>query len=163
VSEDTEEARQAAAFRKLINHPEIGMDIKRKYKQITPDARFPDLEIEDRLAENNKTWQARLDAQEAELREDRIERQRAKNHKFVRDEGFEPDAIEKVMTEEKIASYETAVKFVRAQNAATSPTPGSYTPIRMPEATSDLRKHPIKWAQDTAHKALDELRARRQA
>lgn len=163
MSEESEEARQAAALRKLLNHPEVGMEAKRLYKKITPDARFPDLEMEERLAAQRTEFQEKLDKQEADRLADLTAQNQRRNHEYVKSEGLDPAEIEKVMGTEKIASYETAVKFVKAQNAATAPTPGSYTPIRMYDKTSDWRKDPKGTALAEAHKAIDELRGRRQA
>lgn len=162
MSDETQEAKEAAALRKLLNHPEVGLEAKRLYKKITPDARFPDLEIEDRLAAQNKEFQEKLEKQEQERLADRTADNQRRNHEFVRSEGLDPTAIEKVMTEERIASYETAVKFVKAQNALTAPTPGTTTPIQMYDKASDWRKNPVATAKAEAFKAIDELRSRRQ-
>lgn len=162
LEEMTPEQRDAQALRKLFSHPEIGPKAKRLYKQVVPDSKFPDIELEDKMGEQTKELKAEI----AKLQEDAqtrdITQRRRENHERVRAAGLEPDAVEKVMTEEKIASYDTAIKYMKAQNANSRPSPGSgMTPQEMPADWKEIAKNPKQWANREAYKAIDELIAKR--
>ena len=157
----TEDQRNSLALKRLFSHPEVGAKAKRLYKEITPDARFQDLEIEDRMEAQRREHEKEIQAlrDEAQMRE--ITERREANHKMIRESGLNPVDVEKVMTDEKIADYGTAVKYIRAQNAMKQPTPASVTPIQMPEGFKDIQKNPNKWAREAAHEALNEVISKR--
>jgi hypothetical protein len=153
--------RESEALRKLMNHPEVGLEAKRLYKKITPDANFPELKQQEMLEAATKPLQDKLEKMEREDLERRVAANRERNHKLCSDAGFKPDDVEKVMADEHIADYGTAVRYLKGQNALAPATPASITPMRMPDNMGDIRKNPTAWARDQAHKAMDEIRAGR--
>ena len=161
LEEQTE--KEAAAFRRLMSDPSVSLEAKKLYKKAVPDARFPELEAEDRLAAATKPLQDKIEAMEKEQIETRVTRNREENHRKCRDAGLEPDAVEKVITDEKIGSYDTAIKYIQAQNKNVAPTPANYRPpidIKGEDA-AEWRKNPTRMANTIAHQVIDELRAKR--
>lgn len=157
----TEDERNSAALKRLFAHPDVGLEAKRLYKKITPDAKFTDLETDDKL----KAQRAETDKEIGDLREklqmQEISSRRKENHEMIRAAGLDPVAVEKVMTDEKIASYDTAVKYVQAQNANVRPSAANVTPIQMPDNVKDIQKNPAMWARTKAFEAINELKAKR--
>lgn len=161
--EDMNEAeRNSEILKRMMNHPEFGDEAKRVWKKIEPKARFPDLEAKDLVSTATKDLQGKIDKLEQERLEDRVRANREVNHKMIRDAGLEVEQVEKVMTDEKIAKYETAINYLKGQHALAPPTPEAITPIRMPDELKDIQKNPAQWARAKAHEAINELKSRRQ-
>jgi hypothetical protein len=161
LEEMTEDQRNSLALKKLFNHPEVGSQAKRLWKKITPDAKFADIDLEDKLADREKKLQERMDKMEEDELNRRVEAKRKENHQMVRDAGLDPALVEKVMTDEKILNYDTAVKYIKGQNANSAPTPSLMTPITMPDNAKEIAKNPSAWARDEAFKAINELKTKR--
>jgi len=160
--EDMSEAeRNSEVLKRMMNHPELGNEAKRLWKKIEPKARFPELEIDDRVTAATKELQEKIDALEAKGLEERVRANREANHKMIREAGLDVEQVEKVMTDEKIAKYETAINYLKGQHALAPPTPDSVTPIRMPDDLKDIQKNPAAWARAKAHEAINELKQRR--
>jgi hypothetical protein len=157
----TDDERNSAILKRLLNHPEVGRDAKRLWKKIEPKANFPDLDLEDQVAAQTKTLNEKIEKLEQEQLEGRVIANREANHKRIKDAGFDVAQVEKVMTDEKIANYDTAIKYLRGQSALAPPTPEAVTPIRMPDNLKDIQKNPIAWARGEAFKAINELKAQR--
>jgi hypothetical protein len=157
----TEDQRNSIALKRMMNHPELGREAKRLWKKIEPTARFPELETEELINANSKANNERIESLETQLRESEVLRRREGNRKLVAEAGLDFDAVEKVMTDEKILKYETAIKFMQGQNALAPPTPQSVTPIRMPDEMKDIAKNPTAWARAKAYEAINELKAKR--
>ena len=157
----TPDQRDAHALRRMLNHPELGLEAKRLWKKIEPTAKFPDLEMDDRVKAATQTQTEKIEALEQQMRESEVRARREANHKMIRDAGLEVEQVEKVMTDEKILKYETAINYVRGQTALAPPTPQSVTPIRMPDNMKDIQKNQVAWAREVAFKAVNELKARR--
>ncbi len=159
----TEEQRQALAFRKLMNHPDVGLDAKRLYKKAVPDARFPELEMDERVTAATKPLTEKIAALEQAQLEERVRQNREVNHRKVTEAGFSVEQVEKTMTDEKIVSYDTAIKYLQGQSALAPPTPQNLTPIRMPDNLKDIQKNPNAWARNEAYQAINEIKAGRVA
>jgi hypothetical protein len=157
----SEDERNSLALKRLFTHPEVGMEAKRLYKKVTPDAKFPDLDAEDRQVALRKELSDKVAALEEKVQTDAIMQRRKEHHAEIRAAGFDPDAVEKLMTDERIGSYETAMKYMKAQNANVAPTPGNVTPLQMPADYKDIAKNPKGWATAKAHEAINELIAKR--
>lgn len=157
----TEAERNSAALKRMMNHPELGLEAKRLWKKIEPTANFPDLDIRDQLDANTKANTDKIEALEQQLRERDVLARREANHELIREAGLEVDQVEKVMTDEKILNYSTAIKYLKGQSALAPPTPQVITPIRMPDNMKEIQKNPVGWARLEAHNALNELIAKR--
>jgi len=161
LEEMTEDQRLALSYRKLLNHPELGSQVKRLHKQAFPDAKFADIELEDKITAATDKARKELEALQERVQMQEIAGRRKEQHDKVRAAGLDPDAVEKVMTDEKISSYDTAIKYMRAQSASAQPSAASITPIRMPDNLADIQKDPRGWANKTAYEAINELVAKR--
>jgi hypothetical protein len=157
----TADERNSKILQRLMNHPEVGREAKRLWKKVEPAANFPDLDLEDQVTKATQELNDKVAKLEQEQLEGRVLANRAANHKLVRDAGFDVEQVEKVMTDEKIANYETAIKYLRGQSALAPPTPEAVTPIRMPDNLKDIQKNPTQWARGEAFKAINELKAQR--
>jgi hypothetical protein len=157
----TEDQRNSAALKRMMNHPELGLEAKRLWKKIEPTARFPELEVDDKVTSATKAMSDKVEALETQMREGEVLRRREANKKLCEDAGFTFEAVEKVMTDEKILKYDTAINYLRGQSALAPPTPQSVTPIRMPDNLKDIQKNPTVWARNEASAAMNELLAKR--
>jgi hypothetical protein len=157
----SEDERNSAVLKRLMGHPEFGKEAKRLWKKIEPSASFPDVEMDDKLSAERESTNKEIATLREKLQMQEIEKRRDSEHAKVRDAGLDPVAVEKVMTEEKISSYDTAIKYVKAQQQLAPSTPSSVTPIRMPEDLKDIQKNPAGWAREKAFEAINELKAKR--
>jgi hypothetical protein len=153
--------RESEALRKLMNHPDVGLEAKRLYKKVVPDANFPELRQQEQIEAATKPLQDKIATMEREDLERRVAANRTANHKLCADAGYKPEDVEKVMSEEHIANYDTAIRYLKGQRALAPATPASVTPMRMPTEMGDIRKNPNGWAREQAFKAIDEIKAGR--
>jgi hypothetical protein len=156
LEEMSEDQRNSLALKRLFNHPEVGLEAKRLYKKAVPD-----LETDDRIKDATKELSAQITKLEQDAVERSFQQTRSENHAKIRAAGLDPEAVEKVMTDERIGNYETAIKYVTGQNRMTGNTPASMTPIRMPDNLKEIQKNPAAWARKEAHNALNDLMAKR--
>jgi hypothetical protein len=161
LEEMTQDQRNSIALQKLFNNPEVGLEAKRLYKKVVPEAKFPDLDTQDKIDASTAAMQAKIDKLQEEAQLGEITRRRDRYHQEIREAGFDPVAVEKVMTEEKIGSYDTALKYIKAQNANSVPSPSNVTPIKMPDNAKEISKNPSAWARNEAMNAINELKSKR--
>lgn len=159
----SDDERNSLALKKLFSHPEVGMEAKRLYKKVVPDAKFPDLENQDRIDTANAALRAEIVKLQEDAQTRDITARRKENHQMIRAAGFEPDAVEKVMVDEKISSYDTAIKYMKAQNVNSRPSPGIGvgSPQEMPADWKEIAKNPRQWANKEAYAAVNDLIAKR--
>lgn len=163
--------QMAATYQAILNNPatrELGL---RATKAINPTSSIPELDLKDMARGEFKKLNERNDALEQQLRErdarDRIERERS----ALRSDGMSADdvaAIEKIMTDEHIPSYQTAAKYFKGQKQVAEPTPpaqsgySTYTMPADPMAAMKGGKGALsKWARNSASEALNDIRAGR--
>lgn len=148
--------------RLLLSDPSTSKEARRLAKKLKPDLRFADLDLEDQLRSqqeaNDKRWK---DREEADRRE-KFERERAAAHARLRERNLDPAAVEKVMTEHGIASYEAAAELMEARAALAEPSPDEATPMDLPD-NKELWKDPSKWARQTAFDTINEIRKKSRA
>jgi hypothetical protein len=157
----TEDERNSAALKRLFSHPEVGPQAKRLYKQVVPDAKFPDLELEDKINAASAAQQKEINELRDKVRMSEVMERRNQEHAKARAAGLDPIAVEKVITEEGMGSFDAAIKYMKAMNASAPATPASMTPIRMPDNMAEIQKDPRAWANKTAYEAINELVAKR--
>jgi hypothetical protein len=157
----TDDQRNSLALKRLFGHPEFGREAKKLWKKIEPNAKFPELDLEDQARAMNEATQKELQALQEKVQLQEIQGRRAEQHAKIRQAGLEPDEVEKVMTEEKIASYDTAIKYVTAQRKLAPPTPANITPIMLPDDLKEIQKNPNAYARKAAFEAVNEIIANR--
>lgn len=124
--------RQVADFvEPIYNHPKWGKAAKRLIKEVYPQARIADLELEDkidqRFAAEKKEREEREAAAKQQAQEAKWKSERARvQQKFgFTDEGMQQ--LEKFMVANEVGSYEVAAKHVASEQAQTStPTYGEH-------------------------------------
>jgi hypothetical protein len=163
LEELTEDQRNSLALKKLFNHPELGIEAKRLYKKVVPDARFQDVEVADRIEAERAATQKEINDLRDQVRMQDVMRRRDEEHAKARAAGFDPVEVEKVITEEKIGSFDAAIKYLGAMRQTARPTPANITPITMPDDVANIQKDPRGWSAKTAHEAINELISQRRA
>jgi hypothetical protein len=169
----TEEQRNnmAATLDAMYANPATREIALRATKTVNPRANIPEIDLKDATAAELKPRDEKIESLENQLRErdarDNIERARAS----LREAGHTKDdvsAIEKLMTEKQIPSYETAAEYYKGQKQLATPTPSTgirSQTMRLPqeplEAMKNGKNGMKNWARDQATAALDDLRAGR--
>lgn len=159
----------ASVYKAILSNPETREIGLRATKKVRPNVPIPEIDLKDRQAQSDKLLQDRADALDAQLRErdarDRIRDERQQ----LRDQGFSSGdvaAIEKVMTDERIPSYETAARYYKGQRQIAEPTPhnmGPATTFNLPQdplaALKGGKQGLSKWAREQATAGLDAIRS----
>lgn len=163
-----QERAMFVAGQALFTHPEVAKEAKRLYKKVKPEASFPEIELEDKIAALEKANKEREEKLEEDLRRERLERKHAERHAQLRAKGYDPDTIDKFMVDNKIGDYDIAVKFWEREQQTAEPTaPGiiSTQPNLKPEANLlKMGAGALKnWSAQEATKAISEFRGRRTA
>lgn len=161
----TEEQRAtlAKSMDALLRNPEVSKDAKKLLKKVDPKLSFPELELDERIEKATEQGNERIKKLEDELNVERRNREYRDQLQAVREKGFEPTEVEKIMTEHKIADYSTAMKFMEMERSLAPPTPESLTPFTMPDETKDIMKNPKQWANRKGMEALNEILKQRRA
>ena len=153
----------------IANNPETRRDFLRLTKKINPGAAIPEIDIPASLASEFKPALDRLaqlekDAQEREIR-DRIHAGRRKALEVQGVTEADMPAIEKIMTDNSIATHAAAAKVLAAERKLAEPTASSYKPLQsftMPKVdTGEFKGNLRGFARGEAYRAIDELRGRR--
>jgi len=160
---DSEFKRESAALRRMMNHPDvqIRMRAKKLWKEIEPTANFPDLDAHEREQQLAQKHEADMAALRREILERDVKAERESKAERARQAGLTLEQVERVMVDDKIADYDTAIRYIKGQSALAPPTPASVTPIRMPDNMKDIQKNPTQWARNAAHEAMNEILAKR--
>lgn len=146
----------------LMGNPETADDARRLLRKADPKFRAPDLEIQDRLDKEREERKAENKALEEKLDQDKRDRWYAEQQKKVAAAGLDMTALEKTMTERKIADYDTAIEFMQSKQSVAAPTFDSVAPMQMPDS-KELWQDPKKTASKIAHEMISEFRAKRTA
>lgn len=117
--------RQVADFvEPIYNHPKWGKAAKRLIKEVYPQARIPDIELEDkiesRFAQDKKEREEREAAEKQQQQEARwrSERKRVQDKYGFTAEGMEK--LEKFMQEKYVGDYEVAAQHIASLEPKTS-------------------------------------------
>lgn len=166
-------AQMASTYQAILNDPatrEIGLRVTKK---VNPKLSIPEIDLKDATHGALKERDSKIEALENQMRErdarDRIERER----QALRSDGLtqdDVDAIEKIMMDEHIPSYQTAAKYYKAQRQVSVPTPetyrgsgaGSYSLPEDPMKALKGGKNALRsYALNSASEALNDLRSGR--
>ena len=142
------------------NNPDVAKAVRRMAKEKNPSMQAPDLDLEDRIAASDKALREEI----AKDRDERIafiqQQQRKEAHDRIKAEGLDPEVVEKAMVDESIGSYDTAIRYVKAQRQLAPATPELRSALRMPD-TKDLWADKAAWSKNAAFDAINELKAKR--
>lgn len=164
-------AQMATTYKGLLENPETRELTLRGTKKLNPRASIPEIDLKDAALGAFKKQADDMESLKADIRKrdaaDRVREEREK----LRDAGYSKDqvaAIEKIMIDEHIPSYDTAARYFKAQTQAAEPTPHSTAPATtysMPaDAMTALKGGKAglnKFARESATAALDEIRSGR--
>jgi hypothetical protein len=156
--EQQEQALRLFSFVK--SNPDIEKNIRREAKRKNPNMSAPDIELEDALAKQREEFEAKLKERDAQALTQLQQQRRAEAHTRIREAGLDPEQVEKIMVDESIGNYDTAIKYARAQKQLAPSTPESITPMSLPNS-KDLWANKNKFARDSAFEAINELKAGR--
>lgn len=162
--------QMAATYHGILNNPETRSLALQATKKINPELSIPELDLEARTRAGFQAIDKKNQELEQQIRErdakDRIREARS----GLKEQGFTNDdvsAIEKIMMDEHIPSYETAAKYYKGQRTIAEPTPnmGPATTFNMPAdplaALKGGKQALNRWGREAATAALDDLRSGR--
>jgi hypothetical protein len=127
-----------------------------------PDNPIPEVKMKKELAAVTAPLQKKIDELEKAAAANSRNAAWEAKRKPLRDKGLgdaEIEKVEKFMTEKQIFNHEIGYDVYQRNQQIAAPTT-SHTAVEMP-TTVELLKDPRKWANDEAHKAVDELIAAR--
>lgn len=142
------------------NNPDVAKAVRRMAKEKNPSMQAPDLDLEDRIEAVRKETAAEISKDRDERLAFIQQQQRREAHQRIKDAGLDPEKVEKIMVDESIGSYDTAIKYAQAQRQLAPTTPELRTALRMPD-TKDLWADKNSWAKNEAFEAINELKAKR--
>jgi hypothetical protein len=145
----------------ILTDPKTRKDALKLAKIQNPQFTSPELEMDDRIEQVRTEEAAKRKELEDKWDNAAIEQRRAQKAEELKERGYTLEAVEKVMTEEKIGSYDTAIKYMDAQSKLAPSTPASVTRMSMPENVKDIMKNPTQWAREQAHTVMNEVLASR--
>jgi hypothetical protein len=163
--------RQVADFvEPIYQHPKWGKEAKRLIKQVYPNVKIPDFDIEEqvntRFAEQQKK---RDDEDTAKKQKEQNDAWQAKRTAVKKEYGFTDEAmvrLEDWMLENNVGSYEVAAAYKASKEPQTSEPEydaGHWHHDRQ-EGFAEIAKDPESWARNEILQAIhrDEQRARQQ-
>lgn len=163
--------RQVADFvEPIYNHPQWGKEAKRLIKQVYPNVKIPDYDIEEQVnARFDAEEKKRTEAAAAETKAAQDRKWRDARAKVIKDYGFTDDGIkrlEQFMVDNEVASYEVAASYMASKEPKTSEAQYAqhyWHHDRQPE-WGEMVKDPEGWAfnQFVQAMAKDEQRAKQQ-
>jgi hypothetical protein len=154
---DEQKERLMSFSTAILNNKDTRKDALLLAKKANPAFSSPELELEAQIEKVRKEEAEKRQVLSDQIQEREILRQRADKAKELKEQGFDIVAVEKVMTEQKIGSYETAIKFMKQEQQLAPATPASVTRMKMPDNVKDIMKNPNQWGRDTAHAVVDEI------
>ncbi len=164
-------AAMATEYAKLSSNPQTREIILRAQKTLNLRANIPEIDIADRIKASTADAEKKVEALSLELIQTRAEQRVRDERAKLSKSGYSDDeiaAVEKLMVDEKIPSYETAAKFHKASTQLAVPSqtePSKSMTNELPGGAMDAMKKGSSalkgWARDQASKAIDDLRSGR--
>lgn len=145
---------------KVANNPKTRRQFLKAVKEVEPDRRFPDQDVEDLREEVRAELDNERQERERERLAERLEAQRQGLLGRFTEEQIQ-DIEKTVMPKYGISDYEAAAKIYGADLAPALPTHQQSRPGANWELPNfeGLHKDPAKAARDMAYKVIDEMRS----
>lgn len=156
-----EERNRLALFaNRLLSDPEASKDVRRIAKRLDPKFQAPDIDLDDRINAVREEESKKRQELEEKMMADQLERKREREHQKVRAAGEDPEYIEKIMTDQRIGSYDTALRIAKLEKQTAMPTAPRDRANVLPSGddAKALWKNPRKWAQEQAHAFIDQAK-----
>jgi hypothetical protein len=158
-----EQQTQAAQLFQFVKaNPDIEKSLRREAKKKNPNMAAPDIELEQALENQKKEFEEKLAAERKERLDGLQAERRREAHDKIKAAGLDPEKVEKVMVDENIGNYDTAINYLSAQAKLAPGTSRSFTPHTMPD-TKELWADRNKFAKTQAFQAINEVIAGRKA
>jgi hypothetical protein len=155
LSPEQQKALQLGSM--LLSNPEVSNKAKRLAREVQPNLRLPEIDLEDQIAKLREETGAALEQRDKELMEERVKVRRAEQDAKIREAGFEPAEIEKLIIEERFGSYDAALKFAELRRQAAEPGPAEAGwGGRMPQPRSLVADE--EWRKEYAKGGIGALR-----
>lgn len=162
------DAELAALFKSLANDPATRPHVLRLVKHKNPNTPIPEIDMENRLHAVTKPLNDKIDAQAQELLKRDAKSNIDAHRSRLKEAGYGKDdiaAIEKLMVEKHIPSYDTAADHFRMSRELATPTPttlntGTYEmPVdrKLVKEAGGIKK----WARQEAFAAAADIKAGR--
>jgi hypothetical protein len=162
---DEQRDRLAAFANKLLSDPETSRASRRLVKAKDPSFSAPDIDLEDAIAREREANAKEIAKLREDLESEKLRSVQQETEEVIRKAGFEPDAIYKIIKDDRVGSIPAAIELARhrAQQKATESHGVDYTDqtMRFSDQFKEIQKNPAAWARKEAHKAIDELKAQR--
>lgn len=153
----------------VYNDAQLGKEARRLLKKKYPTLPIPELDIDDRLEEQQKRFEEaekkRADEEKAKLQASQTEQYREQREATRKKYGFTDEAmarLDKLMQDRLVADYEVAGSYLAAQEP--KPSSPTYDSTRWhherQDGFADIAKDPEAWARDELMRAFqaDEIR-----
>lgn len=150
--------RLAGWAQKILTSPETRTEALRMTRKADPTFRNAEIELDDKIAAATKASDDKVEKLEDQLRRERLERQHSEKKTELAGKGYDIDVLDKIMVDNKVGSYDGAMKIFDAEKVlapGTTPEYGGAT--RMPTDMKEISKNPNQWARDKAAEVLKEF------
>jgi len=155
-----ERDRLARFANSLLSNTETSKEARRLAKKLDPNFQTPDLDLDDRINSVREEEAKKRKELEDKLLADQLDRRRSAEHEKIRAAGEDPEYIEKLMTEKRIGSYDTALWIAQKERESSAATPPSMSGRLELEGDTakDFWKDPSKTAAKIAHQVIDDFK-----
>ena len=158
---ESEQAKAMALYQFVQGNPDVAKEMRKLARQKNPNMPVPDSDVlEDKITSEVTALREELKKRDEQALQTMQEQRRAEMHNRIKDAGLEPDEVEKIMIDEKIGNYDTAIKYVKQMRELAPVTPEAITPMSLPTG-KDLWTDKNRWAKTQAFEAMNELKAKR--
>ena len=159
---DPQQAHKAQLVDVLAANPKTRNKLLALVKEHNPDVRIPEVDMPQEIRDQAvKPLEDKIQALEAELTKDRVERRTAKDRATAMDMGLREDElpeVDKVMTERGIGDYKTAAEFYSKVVKPVAAPRSAPPTLDMPNMKG-LFSNTNQWARNEAYKVLAEIQA----
>lgn len=139
----------AEILQSLLTNPEYRKDLFRLVKKAKPELRIPEVDAEESITPLHKEIAELKEKLEQKEREEEYRRQR----ETIKQRGYDPDEVEKVMLDKGIVNPDNAIEYMELQKKLASPSRVAYGEVQEVPLT-EIPKDVSKWAREEAMKVL---------
>jgi tetratricopeptide (TPR) repeat protein len=158
---ETEQIKALALYQFVQGNPDVAKKMRQIAREKNPNMPVPDTDVlEDKMQNELKALREELKKRDEQSVQQLQEQRRAEMHNRIKENGLDPEEVEKIMIDEKIGNYDTAIKYVKQMRELAPSTPEQITPMSLPSG-KDLWSDKNRWAKNQAFEAMNELKAKR--
>lgn len=150
----------ASLYHGLVTNPETREPTLRSTKKLNPRMSIPELDVRTSVEAALKSRDEKIAEMEARELVREVEGRATRNRQSLRDKGYSTEdvaAIEKLMVDRQIPSYDTAAEFFAQQRQLAEPTPDSGRLDRERALSYSLPQDPLAALKTGGKKALQAM------